>query len=222
MVVGRGICHNVSLDLVIDSDNQPLGDDRVAVQIAESLSEHDVPSDWMFQMRAWHIKHVFLNGASLYDHEQMNLFNLASQAARQCSRVGASSYDSSWEQKNAEKIPKKEALLSTESVRNVATKTCCSRSYLQPFPHDKIEALRSKMHVEGSVYHRKHRQLDVYKQIHRDADDKEMIALEGFEVCPKAWTIIMGLHRSSNYRYKADALVGKRAKQHENQGTKKP
>ena len=42
MVVGRGICHNVSLDLVIDSDNQPLRDDRVAFQVAKSLSEHDV------------------------------------------------------------------------------------------------------------------------------------------------------------------------------------
>ena len=211
VVVGKGICHNVSFDLIIDSDNQPLGDDRVAVQIAESLSEYDVPSDWMFQMRAWHIKRVFLNGASLYDHEQMNLFNLASQAARRRSRVGARPYDSSREQRNAEKIPKKEALLSMESIQNVATKTCCSRSCLQPFPRDKIEALRSEMHVVGSVYHRKHRQLDVHKQIHRDADGKEMITLEGFEVCPKAWTTIMGLHRSSYYRYKADALVGKRA-----------
>ena len=82
VVVGKGICHNVSSDLIIDSDNQPLGDDRVAVQIAESLSEYDVSLHWMFQMRAWHIKRVFLNGASLYDHEQMNLFNLASQAVR--------------------------------------------------------------------------------------------------------------------------------------------
>ena len=130
VVVGKGICHNVSLDLVIDSDNQPLGDDRVVVQIAESFSEYDVPSDWMFQMRAWHIKCVFLNDASLYDHEQMNLFNLASQAARQRSRVGARPYESSREQRNAEKIPKKEALLSTESIRNVATKTCCSKSCL--------------------------------------------------------------------------------------------
>ena len=32
----------------------------------------------------------------------------------------------------------------------------------------------------------------------------------------------MGLHSSSYYRYKADALVGKRAEQHGNQGTKKP
>ena len=45
VVVGKGICHNVSSNLVIDSDNQPLRDDRVAVQIAESLSEQDVLSD---------------------------------------------------------------------------------------------------------------------------------------------------------------------------------
>ena len=126
VVVGKGICHNVSSDLIIDSDNQPLGDDRVAVQIAESLSEHDVPSDWMFQMMSWHIKLVFLNGASLYDHEQVNLFNLTSQAARRRSRLDARPYDSSRERRSTEKIPKKEALLSAESIRDVATRTCCS------------------------------------------------------------------------------------------------
>ena len=63
--VGKGICHNVNSDLIIDSDNQPLGDDRVVVLIAESLSEQDVPSDWLFQLRLWHISRVFLNGASL-------------------------------------------------------------------------------------------------------------------------------------------------------------
>ena len=58
VVVGREICHNVDSFLIIDSDNQPLGDDRVAVQIAESLSERDVPSDWVFQLKAWHISRV--------------------------------------------------------------------------------------------------------------------------------------------------------------------
>ena len=82
IVVGKGICHNVDSILIIDSDNQPLGDDRVVVQIAESLSEHDVPSDWVFQLRAWHISCVFLNGASLHDHEQMHLFNVSSGTSR--------------------------------------------------------------------------------------------------------------------------------------------
>ena len=47
----------------------------------ESFSKHDIQFDWMFQMRSWHIKRVFLNGASLHDHEKVNLFNLTSQAA---------------------------------------------------------------------------------------------------------------------------------------------
>ena len=72
----------MDLDLIIDSDNQSLGDDHVTVQIAESLSEHDVPSDWLFQLRSWHISHVFLNGANLYDHEQMHLFNVALATSR--------------------------------------------------------------------------------------------------------------------------------------------
>ena len=100
--------------------------------------------------------------------------------------------------------------------------SCCSKNYLQRFSRDRIEALRSEMHVEGSVYHQKHRQLDVHKQIHRDGDGRDMITLEGMEVCPKVWTTIMEVHRSSFNRYKADALIGKPAEQHGNLGTKKP
>ena len=70
IVVGKGICHlNEDSALIIDSDNQPLGDDCVTIQIAESLSEHDIPFHWVFQLRAWHISRVFLNGASLYDEK---------------------------------------------------------------------------------------------------------------------------------------------------------
>ena len=162
------------------------------------------------------------HGACLYDREQMNLFNLASLASCRRSQVDARVYESSRERRNSDKIPRKEALLSTESIRNVSSKSCCSKNCLQPFPPGKIKALRSEMYVEGGMYHRKHRQLDVHNQIHWDADGKEMITLEGTEVCPKAWTTIMGLHRSSYYRYKADALTGKRAEQHGNLGTKKP
>ena len=45
VLVGKGICHNVSSDLIIDSNNHHLGDDRIAVQIVESLSEDEIPCD---------------------------------------------------------------------------------------------------------------------------------------------------------------------------------
>ena len=130
VIVGKGICHNVESALIIDSDNQPLEDDRVAVQIAESLLEHNVPSNWMFQLRAWHISRIFLNGASLYNHEQMHLFSVSSRASRRQSRVGALHYKSCRGRRNSKRIPKKEALLTVESIRNVSTMSCCSKNYL--------------------------------------------------------------------------------------------
>ena len=199
VVVGKGICHNVDSAFIIDSNNQPLGDDRVVFKIAESLSKHDIPFDWVFQLRAWHINLIFLNGASLYNHEQMHHFTISSGALRRQSWVDACSYESSRGRKNSDKIPKKDDLLIVESIRNVSTISCCSKNCLQHFLRDRIEALRSEMHVEGSVYHRKHRQLNVHKQIHRDTDERYMITLEGMEVCPKAWTIIMGIHKSLFY-----------------------
>jgi hypothetical protein len=78
--VARGICHSVKADLVIDSDDTPLGNDCIAVQIAESLLEDEVLSEWIFSMRAWHIHRVFLNKASLYDYDQRYIYNVAIQA----------------------------------------------------------------------------------------------------------------------------------------------
>ena len=80
MDVACGICHNINAELVVDNDGMPLDNDRFAVQIAESLLEEDVPSKWMFSMRAWHIRRVFLNGASLYDHDHRNIYKAAVQA----------------------------------------------------------------------------------------------------------------------------------------------
>ena len=125
IIVGKGICHNVDSALIIDSDNQPLGDDRVAVQIIESLSELNVPSDWVFQLRMWHISCIFFNGDSLHDHEQMHLFNVSSEASCRRSRVGARPYESSRGRTNSDKIPNKEALLTVKSIRNVSTMSCC-------------------------------------------------------------------------------------------------
>jgi hypothetical protein len=91
--VARGICHSVSAKLAIDSDGLPLGNDRVAVQIAESLLEEEVPSEWIFSMRAWHICRVFLNDASLCDHEQRHIYNAAVQALNRQPKKGVRQYD---------------------------------------------------------------------------------------------------------------------------------
>jgi hypothetical protein len=86
--VAYGICHTVKVALVVDSVGMPLGNDRVIVQIVESLLEEDVPSEWMFSMRTWHIHRVFLNGASLYDHDQRHIYKAAIQALNRQPRRG--------------------------------------------------------------------------------------------------------------------------------------
>ena len=74
--VAQGICHSINADLVIDNNGMPLDNDRVAVQIVESLVEDKVPLEWMLSMKAWHIRRVFLNRASLYDYDQWHIYNV--------------------------------------------------------------------------------------------------------------------------------------------------
>jgi hypothetical protein len=111
--VAQGICHSVKADLVIDSDGMPLDNDHVAVQIAESLVEDEVPLEWMFSMRAWHIRRMFLNGASLYDHDQRHIYNVAVQTLNHRPWRGVRQYESGHKRQDSANPPKKVFKLST-------------------------------------------------------------------------------------------------------------
>ena len=220
--VAKGICHSIDVDFVVDMDGKSLGDDRVAIHIAESLCEAEVPSSWMWSMRSWHISRVYLYGASLYDHDQTYMYNSAMSASRRRVRVGSRVYESSRERNEPENLPKKEVLLSAQSIMEVSTMICCRQNCLQPFPRGQIQAIRSLMHVDGGVYWRKSRLLDVHKQIHHDSSGREMITLAGHEVCPTAWWTIHGISRATFYRYKEMAKNEVRPEEHGNLGLKKP
>ena len=47
--VAKGICQNVSSDIVVGSTG-PLGDNHVAIQISSSLSMADVPDEWRYSI----------------------------------------------------------------------------------------------------------------------------------------------------------------------------
>jgi hypothetical protein len=113
MDVARDICHSVKADLVIDSDGMPLGNDCVAVQITELLVEDEVPSEWMFSMRAWHIRRVFQNGTSLYDHDQRHIYNGAIQALNRRPWRDVPQYKSGHERHDSANPSKKMLKLST-------------------------------------------------------------------------------------------------------------
>ena len=197
--VACGICHNVKAELVVDSDGMPLSDDRIAVQIAESLLEKDVPSKWMFSMKAWHIHRMFLNGASLYDHDQRYIYKATVHAMNRRPRRDIHQYNS--ERKRQEgALPLKKALkLSRQSINSVLAVNCCKKNCVQPYPCAKIHALRSQFFHEGGQYFKSHCFLDVHRQIHLDAHGNEMITLEGVDICPVAWYNIMGVSRATFY-----------------------
>jgi hypothetical protein len=128
MDVAQGICHSVNADFVIDSDGMRLGNDRVAVQIAESLVEDEVPSEWMFSMRAWHIRRVFLNGASLYDHDQRHIYNAVVQALNRRLRRGVRQYESSYKRQDNANPPKKVLKLLMQLINSVSSVSCCKKN----------------------------------------------------------------------------------------------
>ena len=128
--VAKGVCHSVDANDVVDMDRKPLGDDRVAIYIAESLCETEVPSSWLWSMHSWHIKHVFLNGVSLYDHDQTDIYKKAMIARGRPVRVGVRPYASSLQRRDRESEPKKDSLLTTEAILEVSTKSCCPNNCL--------------------------------------------------------------------------------------------
>ena len=220
--VARAICRSVDASVVVDTNGRPIGDDHVVVQIAETLKEEEVPSGWMWSMHSWPIKRVFLNGASLYDHDQTDMYRRAMNAQNQKPRKGSRSYKTTCERRNVDIPPKRERVLSTKATHEVSTKSCCERNCIQPFPRSEIEAIRSELHMNGGVYNRKSVLLEVHRQIHKDNNGKEWITLKGREVCPSAWQTIHAISRATYYRYKEMATLGKQAEDHGNLRSKKP
>ena len=222
MDVARDICHSVNIDLVIDNDCMPLDNDRIAVQIIESSVEDEVSSEWLFSMRAWHIRRVFLNGASLYDHDQRHIYKAVVQAMNRRPWRGVQQYESSYERENAASPSKKVLKLSTQSINSMSSVICCKKNCVQPFPCATIHNLRSQFFHEGEQYFKSHRLLDIHRQIHHNSEGNKMIILEGCDVCPKSWYTIMGISRESYYRWKANASSWMHAKHHGNVGMTKP
>ena len=97
-------------------------------------------------------KKSVLNGASLHNHDQTDMYRKAVNAQNQRPRKGIRSYKTTCERRNVDIPGKKERVLTTEAIHEVSTKSCCERNCVQPFPRSEIEAIRSELHVKGGVY----------------------------------------------------------------------
>ena len=93
---------------------------------------------------------------------------------------------------------------------------------MQHYPRAKITVLRSRMYDKTTVQFKNHIKLDVHRQFHRDAMHRNVVTLEGIDVCPFAWMKIMGVSLTTFYRNTKFAATGHAAQNHGNTGLRKP
>ena len=148
--IAKGICRNVSSDVVVGSSG-PLGDSYVAIQISSNLSMGDVPDEWSYSIRAWPIEFVFYNGVSFRDHELRAQYN-SQIAGLSTGPALTKSQPYTLTARNPPRptTTKSECLLQQQNINFVSTRDCCSQHCAQTFPRGKIKSLRKQIYVGTS------------------------------------------------------------------------
>ena len=176
----------------------------------------------MFSLCAWHICEVYYNGASLYDHEQRSIYNKAVKDSRnKKQKRNHRPYEFHRHREAIESISHTDVKLSLESINAIASNICCSRNFVQPFPHKKIFILRKQLYQGRDWTLKRHIQLDVHHQIHINNLGNRLVTLEGIDVCPCAWYFIYGIGNSTFHRHAKDVENGAWADEHGNTRSKK-
>lgn len=165
---------------------------------------------------------MFYNGTSLHDHEQRHKYNLMRGGSVQNSRGSMRPYSSLLRVAKPPQPGKTENLLTPHEINIVASQVCCRKNCVQPFPRAKIAILRQRMYCSTDFSFRQHMKLDVHRQIHDDGVGNDVVTLEGIDVCLVAWRFIMGVSKTTFYRYAEQSNSGIRAGNHGNLGSKKP
>ena len=78
------------------------------------------------------------------------------------------------------------------------------------------------MYDKTTVQFRNHIKLDVHRQFHRDATGRNVMTLEGIDVCPFAWMKIMCVSSSTFYRNAKFATASHAAQNHGSTSLCKP
>ena len=221
VTIASGIVRVLHTVNVRGSDD-PLSDSHVAIQVSRTFVHEEAPDEWRYCVRPWPIAQVFYHGISLIHHLQRDTFNAFLVTRDRPLGELTRSYDSSVRIPPTPVSTKSSVLLSDQAINSVAGNACCSRICVQHFPREKIKVLRSRMYLGTSVQFRRHIKLDVHRQFHVDTNRRNVVTLEGTDVCPAAWQLIMGVSETSFYKHANDAAAGVAAQPHGNSGKRKP
>ena len=78
------------------------------------------------------------------------------------------------------------------------------------------------MYDKTTMQFRNHIKLDIHGQFYRDATGRNVVTLEGIDVCPFAWMKIMGVNSSTFYCNAKFVATGHVVQNHGNTGLRKP
>ena len=219
--VAQGIYYSVSSDVVIGA-NGPLGDLHVAVQISKTLNHEVVLDEWRYSLQAWPIENVYLNGASLRDHELRAEYDHQQVSLQQWYSSRKRPYASVVRNPLIQTGAKAKELLTQQSINGVSSKVCCSKNCVQPFPREKIKAFRERMYRDTTFEFCYHMKLDVHRQVHRNGEGRNVVTVERIDVYLSAWRHIAGVSKSTFHRFQGYTAKGESTQPHGNAGTMKP
>jgi hypothetical protein len=224
LAAGEGVVHCVDSDVVMGAEG-PFGEGHVAVQITSTSDADSIPPSWCFSLRSWNITRVVCNGFTLQDHltkDEHNSLVVAFSKKKRNLRKGVHPYKSVGRNAPRAVSLKAEEMLSAKSIQLVSSKICCKRNCVQPFPREKIATIQQQLWGDGDFKFKSHLKLEVHHQFHGGDGENRMVTIEGIDVCPKGWQIIMGVPKTTFYRKRDEAEMEKHGSLHGNLGLKKP
>ena len=219
--IAEGLIRNLRSNAIVGSAG-PLGDSQVFVQVSHTFVEEEAPDEWRYSFKSWPIQQVFLEGVSLFHHSEHNVYNMWLIERSRPLDGRTCTYDDSTRNIPLPLSRNAEFLMTPQSINAVASNTFCSQSCVQHYPRAKIIVLRSRMYDKTTVQFKNHIKLDVHRQFHRDAMHRNVVTLEGIDVCPFAWMKIMGVSLTTFYHNTKFAAADHAAQNHRNTGLRKP
>jgi hypothetical protein len=170
------------------------------------------------------MRRLFYRGVSgcvsVYDHARKREA-IDKEIERSRKRAGKRKYRYDRRTRAAASENKKTEMLSLESVARVIVEQCCTKDCTRKFSIPTIRALRTEMHLQ-TFQAKSTRNLDVHRMTHKGVGrEKELVTLEGIDVCLHAWRSIHNVSLRTFQRYKAKAAADVRGGPHGNLNLKK-
>ena len=73
--IAEGLVRNLRSNAIVGSAG-PLGDSQVFVQVSRTFVEEEAPDEWRYSFKSWLIQQIFLEGVSLFHHNERNIYNM--------------------------------------------------------------------------------------------------------------------------------------------------